>query len=153
MALLDDLEIQLNDRAELFDVLDADGNNIIEFSEMVAGIMKLRSVGADKADAVTTNLYLRALQQALKDVVAEQKRRHNELSALLHTMLLAGRSPDKCSQLSNIDHRDGNQKFTEKVTYTAKLEGTTQCNNSGDMSNGMAPQASPRAALQIFSGA
>jgi len=84
LKLLDDLEIQINDRSELFDVLDADGGGSIDFSELVSGLIKLRSVAADKADQVATTLYLRSVQSSLKRMAAEQESRHHQLLEHLH---------------------------------------------------------------------
>lgn len=63
--LLDDLEINC-DRNELFDVLDADGSGEIDVYEMISGLMKMRSGGSDKSDAVATLLHLRAVQDSLR---------------------------------------------------------------------------------------
>lgn len=61
--LLDDLEVHVADRMELFDVIDADGNGNIEISELILGILKLRSGGADKSDMVATILGIRSIQK------------------------------------------------------------------------------------------
>merc|ERR1712190_309007 len=52
--ILDDLDVQMADRMELFDVLDADGSGAIDIGELIAGLMKMRSGGADKSDSVAT---------------------------------------------------------------------------------------------------
>eukprot|EP00929_Paragymnodinium_shiwhaense_P018102 TRINITY_DN12809_c0_g3_i1.p1 TRINITY_DN12809_c0_g3~~TRINITY_DN12809_c0_g3_i1.p1 ORF type:complete len:796 (+),score=154.01 TRINITY_DN12809_c0_g3_i1:77-2464(+) len=69
--LLDDLDIGSGeDRAEFFDVLDADGSGALDLRELVVGLMKLRG-GADKSDVVAALLGVRALQTLLKDYMAE----------------------------------------------------------------------------------
>jgi hypothetical protein len=69
--IIDDLEIQIADRTELFDVLDADGSGAIDVAELIAGLMKLRSGGADKSDVVATVLGIRAIQNSLRDLQEE----------------------------------------------------------------------------------
>merc|ERR1712226_1308631 len=64
LALLDDLEVHV-DHMELFDVLDADGNNEVDTTEFISGILKLRSGGADKSDMVAAILGIRALQTSV----------------------------------------------------------------------------------------
>merc|ERR1712151_42296 len=64
IALLDDLEVHV-DHMELFDVLDADGNNEVDTTEFISGILKLRSGGADKSDMVAAILGIRALQNSI----------------------------------------------------------------------------------------
>lgn len=67
-ALLDDLEVHLSDRSELFDVLDADGSGVIDIGELICGLMKLRSGGTDKSDVVATLLGIRAVQARVKNI-------------------------------------------------------------------------------------
>lgn len=65
----DDLEIWITDRSELFDILDADGSGAIDISELISGLMKLRSSGTDVAiDTVATYLGTKAILQTLTDV-------------------------------------------------------------------------------------
>lgn len=71
LELIDDLEIQIADRTELFDVLDADGSGVIDISEMISGLMKMRSGGADKSDMVAAVLGIRAIQTSVRDYSEE----------------------------------------------------------------------------------
>lgn len=74
--LFDDLEVHLGDRMELFDVIDADGNGSVDVSELILGILKLRSGGADKSDIVASILGIRAIQRTtlnLVDVICDMK--------------------------------------------------------------------------------
>lgn len=71
--LLDELEIFVADPVELFDVLDADGSQYVDITELVAGLLKLRSGGADKSDIVTVILGVRALQKDIAHVADAQK--------------------------------------------------------------------------------
>jgi len=63
--ILDDLEVHVADRSELFDLLDADRSNSVDVSELIHGILKLRSGGADKSDIVATILGIRSLQKQI----------------------------------------------------------------------------------------
>eukprot|EP00443_Scrippsiella_acuminata_P093923 CAMPEP_0115388612 /NCGR_PEP_ID=MMETSP0271-20121206/9266_1 /TAXON_ID=71861 /ORGANISM="Scrippsiella trochoidea, Strain CCMP3099" /LENGTH=148 /DNA_ID=CAMNT_0002812109 /DNA_START=32 /DNA_END=477 /DNA_ORIENTATION=- len=59
--LLDDLDIAMADRSELFDVLDADGDGRLEVQEVTRGLLKLRG-SAEKSDMVACLLAVRNLQ-------------------------------------------------------------------------------------------
>lgn len=61
--LLDDLDIHVGDRGEIFDVVDTEGIGMVDISDMIAGLLKLRSGGADKSDIVATNLAIRSLRK------------------------------------------------------------------------------------------
>lgn len=115
--ILDDLEVHIADRTELFDLLDADGNRVLDLSELIQGILKLRSGGADKSDIVGTILGIRSLQKQLssfieialeqqssirgdlKEEVAALKIMHQELrhdilnNHLGHSEILASQAP------------------------------------------------------------
>lgn len=62
-VLFDDLEVHMADRADLFDTIDADANGAIDVSELILGILKLRSGGADKSDMVAAILGIRSIQK------------------------------------------------------------------------------------------
>merc|ERR1712039_808687 len=61
VELLDELEIHVGDRMELFDVIDADSSGSIDISELILGLLKLRSGGADKTDVVSAILGIRSI--------------------------------------------------------------------------------------------
>jgi len=63
--MLDDLDINIPNKKDLFDVLDADQSGHIDLRELVQGLMKLRGF-ASKTDAVATLLSLRSLQRSVK---------------------------------------------------------------------------------------
>jgi hypothetical protein len=66
IALLEDLEVAVTDKTELFDVLDADASGEIDICEMVSALMKMRSSSSDKSDSVGTFLAVRATQDMLQ---------------------------------------------------------------------------------------
>eukprot|EP00929_Paragymnodinium_shiwhaense_P064366 TRINITY_DN3222_c1_g2_i1.p1 TRINITY_DN3222_c1_g2~~TRINITY_DN3222_c1_g2_i1.p1 ORF type:complete len:797 (-),score=150.81 TRINITY_DN3222_c1_g2_i1:152-2542(-) len=65
-GILDDLDIGSGDRADFFDVIDADGSGQLDVQELVVGLSKLRG-GADKSDVVASLLGVRALQRLLRE--------------------------------------------------------------------------------------
>lgn len=71
--LLEDMDISVGDWVNLFDVLDADGNRLLDIGEIVHGLMKLRG-GADKCDVVSLVLMVRAIQSEVHKLVHIQKK-------------------------------------------------------------------------------
>lgn len=65
--ILDDLDVSISSREGLFDVLDADGNNVITAEELVGGILRLRGP-ADKGDTVAALLAVRSLQKNIAEM-------------------------------------------------------------------------------------
>merc|ERR1712151_383174 len=65
-TLLDDLEVEEDNRSDLFDVLDADGNGKLQIGELVVGLMKLRGP-ARKSDVIAVRLMLRDFQKTFRD--------------------------------------------------------------------------------------
>mmetsp|Transcript_39130 Transcript_39130/g.92050 ORF Transcript_39130/g.92050 Transcript_39130/m.92050 type:complete len:764 (+) Transcript_39130:129-2420(+) len=72
-AILDEVDVDERDRADLFEAIDADGNGRIELGELVDGIMKMRGT-VRKADIVATRLMTGSLLEKvdmLEHTVAE----------------------------------------------------------------------------------
>jgi len=63
--MLDDLDISVNSRGTLFEVLDANCNGTLEVSELVQGLLKLRG-SADKGDVVASLLAIRSVQKSIR---------------------------------------------------------------------------------------
>jgi len=63
---IDDLEVNISDRIELFDVLDSDGSGCIDIGELISGIMKLRS-SETKHDIVAIILGMRGIRDTLRE--------------------------------------------------------------------------------------
>jgi len=85
--LFDELEIPA-DRAQLFDVLDADGSGGIQVTELVQGLLKVRG-DPRKSDIVATLLSVRAVQDMLRRVeekilIHEKKILDHEEQILTH---------------------------------------------------------------------
>lgn len=65
--LLDDLEVGMHCRNTLFDVLDANCNGVLEVSELVQGLLRLRGA-AEKGDIIASLLAIRSIQKSIKAV-------------------------------------------------------------------------------------
>jgi len=67
--LLDDLDIQPEDRVNLFEILDADGSGSLALEELIVGIIKLRGESR-RSDVIAINLQVRELQVAVHTLEA-----------------------------------------------------------------------------------
>ncbi|CAE7331812.1 Cacna1c [Symbiodinium sp. CCMP2456] len=65
-ALMDDLDLP-PDRANLFEVIDADGSGTMDVTELVQGMLKIRG-DVKKSDTVATLLATKALQEMVSDM-------------------------------------------------------------------------------------
>merc|ERR1719335_6522 len=66
--LLDELDIPRGaERAELFEVLDADGSGTLSAAEFISGLMKVRGE-ARKSDIIATRLSVSSLQELLRNI-------------------------------------------------------------------------------------
>ena len=70
--ILDELEIPEGDREELFDVLDADGNEVLDIEELFHGLIKVRGQ-ARSLDAVAVRLKVEELQKEFKEDMQTHK--------------------------------------------------------------------------------
>merc|ERR1712025_1089830 len=67
--ILNELDIDEVDQQDLFDALDADGNDRLEIEELLQGVMKMRGK-ARKVDVVATRLMLKTLNRRIIKVDA-----------------------------------------------------------------------------------
>ncbi|CAE7724722.1 Cacna1c [Symbiodinium pilosum] len=72
---MDDLDLP-PDRANLFEVIDADGSGTMDVTELVQGMLKIRG-DVKKSDTVATLLATKALQE----MVTEMRNTLSELEA------------------------------------------------------------------------
>lgn len=70
--LMNDLDLP-SDRANLFEVIDADGSGTLHVTELVQGLLKIRGE-LTKSDTVATLLTAQAIQGMLADLKSEQAR-------------------------------------------------------------------------------
>ncbi|CAE7759562.1 CACNA1S, partial [Symbiodinium sp. CCMP2456] len=70
--LMDELDLP-PDRANLFEIIDADGSGTLQITELLHGLLKIRG-DLSKSDAVASLLATRAVQQMLADFIAQSKR-------------------------------------------------------------------------------
>eukprot|EP00913_Durusdinium_trenchii_P026376 g24749.t1 len=68
---MDDLDLP-PDRANLFEVIDADGSGTLRVSELVQGLLKVRGE-LKKSDVVATTLATQTLQQLIMDRVTRKR--------------------------------------------------------------------------------
>jgi len=67
LKLLDDLDINMANLADLFDVLDADLSGQLEVHELISGLMRLRGP-TEKCDSIATLLGVRHMTSMLEDI-------------------------------------------------------------------------------------
>eukprot|EP00928_Gymnodinium_smaydae_P047453 TRINITY_DN31674_c0_g1_i1.p1 TRINITY_DN31674_c0_g1~~TRINITY_DN31674_c0_g1_i1.p1 ORF type:complete len:570 (-),score=60.40 TRINITY_DN31674_c0_g1_i1:213-1922(-) len=90
---LDRLDIALDDRLGLFEILDADCSNTLTLDEIISGLMRLRGQ-ARRSDIVACTLLLRNLQHEFKDFsndfeeISEELQRQGGAIAQLKKVLL-----------------------------------------------------------------
>lgn len=65
--LMENLDIVVPNKKDLFEVLDADQSGFVDLKELVHGLMKLRGT-ASKTDAVATLLGIRAVQKSVRQL-------------------------------------------------------------------------------------
>ena len=75
--LMDDLDLP-PDRANLFEIIDADGSGTLQITELLHGLLKIRGE-INKSDAVATLLATRSVQHVLNEFKEES---HAKLDAL-----------------------------------------------------------------------
>ncbi|CAE7428869.1 unnamed protein product [Symbiodinium sp. KB8] len=85
ITTLDDSEIDLSCKSDLFDVLDADLSGELEFEEMIDGLLKCRGP-ASKTDIIAvrlkTALLVKLLTQVLSGIIKDCGRSHQWTSAV-----------------------------------------------------------------------
>lgn len=98
--ILSDLDIPEEDRIDLFDILDADGNQSLILEELVVGITKLRGESR-RSDIISVSLQVRELQTAIhhlettqnamiKDVLAHVEWVSSSLNKPIHEIQQSG---------------------------------------------------------------
>eukprot|EP00439_Symbiodinium_sp_Y106_P071021 s295_g12.t1 len=91
-ALMDDLDLP-PDRANLFEVIDADGSGTMDVTELVQGMLKIRG-DVKKSDTVATLLATKALQEmvsesrhAIRSIFLQPTRRSSAVDVTVHVVL------------------------------------------------------------------
>ncbi|CAE7946718.1 CAC [Symbiodinium sp. KB8] len=79
--LMDELELP-HDRANLFEIIDADGSGTLHVTELVQGLLKIRGE-VKKSDAVATLLATKAIQNQLVELRTDEKEFHSTVLKLL----------------------------------------------------------------------
>jgi len=76
--VLENLQIAIADKEDLFDVLDADGSGSLDPAEIISGIMKLRG-SAEKSDVIACLLNVRHVMSTLQEFVETCQENHTSL--------------------------------------------------------------------------
>ncbi|CAE7830626.1 Cacna1e, partial [Symbiodinium microadriaticum] len=101
-ALMDDLDLP-PDRANLFEVIDADGSGTMDVTELVQGMLKIRG-DVKKSDTVATLLATKALQE----MVSEMRNTLSELESRMIQNFPASAKVSPIAQLRNARRMSGN---------------------------------------------
>jgi len=95
-SIMDSLEIP-PDRAELFDVLDADASGGLHIQELVMGMLRVRG-DARRSDAVATLLTVRSLQSQCSALADKTDKIHTKQDALFGMLQCSGfATPTACA--------------------------------------------------------
>lgn len=97
-GLMDELELP-PDRANLFEIIDADGSGTLQLSELVHGLLKIRGE-ISKSDVVAGLLATKAVQEKVEEVLQENARNLDELKFELQGLQLAMRSSSRSREPS-----------------------------------------------------
>eukprot|EP00439_Symbiodinium_sp_Y106_P042251 s331_g5.t1 len=147
--LMDELDLP-PDRANLFEIIDADGSGTLQITELLHGLLKIRG-DLSKSDAVASLLATRAVQQMLADFIVQSKRNMQELYSELQRDLVglrigqAGRLSLTASIASSAS--SGGIGFQQARAFQQKL--ARQQAEAGDLPLA-ARKGSPRKATVTF---
>jgi len=111
--LMDDLDIAA-DRANLFDVLDADGSGSIDIKEFIEGLLKVRGE-PQRSDVLAGVLGIRATLSALEGIQHKMEELGDKLE--VHTAdVLRGIQAEK--RIEQTDGNDQSEKLPSKLVST-----------------------------------
>mmetsp|Transcript_51759 Transcript_51759/g.160531 ORF Transcript_51759/g.160531 Transcript_51759/m.160531 type:complete len:304 (+) Transcript_51759:3-914(+) len=125
--MLDDLDIGISSRQTLFDVLDANCNGMLEVSELVQGLLKLRGA-ADKGDVVASLLAIRSMQKSIKAMEAlnlHQQEVMEEVAASVADLRRRRLSLPPCSPAT--DEERGERLATPQLASLSARRGAGEC--------------------------
>jgi len=102
LSLLNSLEINTSNKAELFDVLDCDQSGQLEFKEITSGLMRMRGP-PQKSDSVAALIGVRHLVRAVEDIRAQLDKVLPEGSTLSRENVTEPQniSAGSCPQITN----------------------------------------------------
>mmetsp|Transcript_171279 Transcript_171279/g.416442 ORF Transcript_171279/g.416442 Transcript_171279/m.416442 type:complete len:222 (+) Transcript_171279:1-666(+) len=86
-TILDAMDIDASDRADIFDAIDADGNGHIEIDELVAGLTRM-SGKARRADTVAARLKMDSLVKRLHVTHGQIMDEHRQIRERLDALAL-----------------------------------------------------------------
>ncbi|CAJ1397974.1 unnamed protein product [Effrenium voratum] len=101
--LMDELDLP-PDRANLFEVIDADGSGTLHIAELVQGLLKIRGE-IKKSDAVAALLATKAVQGMVAEMKEEHEKRMDELKQTVHEQLCRISAISLPQRSSRTEHR------------------------------------------------
>ncbi|CAL1133738.1 unnamed protein product [Cladocopium goreaui] len=125
-ALMDDLELP-RDRANLFEIIDADGSGTLQVVELVQGLLKIRGE-VSKSDTVASYLATKSLQETINFFKEDLSRQFAELRSelqqrnqYLERQAAAVRSISQMSGIFNSKSPDFSNKVNSEPTSSQAL--------------------------------
>lgn len=125
-ALMDDLELP-RDRANLFEIIDADGSGTLQVVELVQGLLKIRGE-VSKSDTVASYLATKSLQETINFFKEDFSRQFAELRSelqqrnqYLERQAAAVRSISQMSGIFNSKSPDFSNKVNSEPTSSQAL--------------------------------
>mmetsp|Transcript_58202 Transcript_58202/g.138595 ORF Transcript_58202/g.138595 Transcript_58202/m.138595 type:complete len:913 (+) Transcript_58202:99-2837(+) len=112
--LMDDLDIP-PDRAHLFDILDADGSGVLEVTELIQGLLRVRGE-AKKSDVVAAVLGVRAVQEMLRQLATSVLQQQESILVKLSPELWGARGSAGSSASSPTKDLLGSARQTIELT-------------------------------------
>ncbi|CAJ1342874.1 unnamed protein product [Effrenium voratum] len=111
--LMDELELP-HDRANLFEIIDADGSGTLHVTELVQGLLKIRGE-VKKSDAVATLLATKAIQNMLNELKTDDQAFQKQVLKILQPNRISLQSHQhSLSKAQSLVSRAGEQDWSQR---------------------------------------
>ncbi|CAK9030714.1 unnamed protein product [Durusdinium trenchii] len=104
-GLMDELELP-PDRANLFEIIDADGSGTLQLSELVHGLLKIRGE-ISKSDVVAGLLATKSVQEKVEEVLHDTSTKMDELRFELQGLQMAVQRKAEGHEVVSVDGSGG----------------------------------------------
>ncbi|CAK9030891.1 unnamed protein product [Durusdinium trenchii] len=104
-GLMDELELP-PDRANLFEIIDADGSGTLQLSELVHGLLKIRGE-ISKSDVVAGLLATKSVQEKVEEVLRDTSTKMDELRFELQGLQMAVQRKAEGHEVVSVDGSGG----------------------------------------------